>query len=97
MLSSSGSDWKTIHVKRINQETGETTGVEGRGRQWAVGRPPCLLAACRHLLRASGCSLAVALPLHVAQGFTVLPPCAPQQADLEDKLDHVKFSVSRFW
>lgn len=26
MLSSGGSDWRTIHVKRINQETGEAQG-----------------------------------------------------------------------
>lgn len=26
MLSSGGSDWRTIHLKRIDQETGEATG-----------------------------------------------------------------------
>lgn len=31
MLSSGGSDWKTIGVKRIDQATGEATGA-GRGR-----------------------------------------------------------------
>ncbi|KAL4854888.1 Prolyl endopeptidase [Chlorella vulgaris] len=29
MLSSGGSDWRTIHVKRINQETGEAQDLEG--------------------------------------------------------------------
>lgn len=29
MLSSGGSDWRTIHLKRIDQETGEATDVEG--------------------------------------------------------------------
>ena len=37
MLSSGGSDWKTIRVKRIDQETGEATGAVGGGRRGHSG------------------------------------------------------------
>lgn len=78
MLSSGGSDWKTIHIKRIDQETGETTGMEERGpaagsRQaavsgafWLGGMQP--IAAC--FWPQPGCCPALAC----CSGLTCAPP-----------------------
>jgi protease II len=41
MLSSGGSDWRTIRVKRVDQGTGEATGeggARGGGAGWGGGR-----------------------------------------------------------
>lgn len=88
MLSSGGSDWKTIHVKRINQETGETTGGAGGHLRaagawvgsdgWAVQGAP-------------GASRSMPQPC-MSQLLTWLCP-ALLHTDLDEKLDHVKFSV----
>ena len=43
MLSSGGSDWRTIHLKRINQETGETEGELEGGDLCGGVRAPKLL------------------------------------------------------
>ena len=92
MLSSGGSDWKTIHVKRIDQETGETTGERGGGRSPGLGQPLQGWAAptCNLLMRRrlqAACSCCGASPSRADCPLTPLHP------DLEDKLDHVKFSV----
>lgn len=96
MLSSGGSDWRTIHIKSINQETGETTGEPRPACGSTAGRRPRLPADGG--LRSAGldapqvpiCQLSAFLPFCL--DASILSSLAHHHADLEDKLDHVKFS-----